>query len=91
MRKPLNWILALVALVVAAVLLNPSAERHREHIRAAMSERSPLAGLLGLGALTAFASNYHTLGVASYTSVHGHVLSVGCLGVVVVLDNQQDP
>jgi hypothetical protein len=91
MRKPFTWLLALLALLVAAVLLNPSAERHRTHIRDAMAERSPLAGLLGLGALTAFVSNYHSLGVASYTSVHGHVLSVGCLGVVDVLDPQQDP
>lgn len=73
------------ALTAAAFVLNPSPERHRERIKEAVAERSPLAGALGLGALTAFTSTYHPLGVASYTTVNGRTVSVGAFGVVLVL------
>lgn len=75
-----------VAVTAAAFLLNPSAEKHRDTIKAAVSERSPLAGALGLGALAAFTSTYHPLGVASYTTVSDRVVSVGALGVVLVME-----
>ena len=45
---------------------------------------------LGLGALAAFVSNYHSLGVASYTSIRGRTVSVGVMGMVFVLDSRQD-
>jgi len=79
---------ALMALVVVAVtlaaafVLNPSPERHRDAIKQAVGERSPIAGALGLGALTAFTSNYRTLGVASYTMVNERVVSIGAFGLV---------
>lgn len=81
-----NWIpLVVVAAVIAlAFVLNPSPERHRARIQQAVGERSPIAGLLGLGSLTAFVSNYHTLGVASYTTAGDRVLSVGVFGIVFV-------
>lgn len=78
------------ALTAAAFVLNPSPERHREKIRQAVAERSPLAGALGLGALTAFTSTYHPLGVASYTTVNGRTVSVGAFGVVLVLQPESD-
>lgn len=77
------------ALIAAAFWLNPSPVQHRARINAAIAERSPLAGLLGVGAFTAFASTYHPLGVASYTTVNGHTLSVGVLGMVFVLQPSQ--
>lgn len=86
MSATIRWTLAALLAVVLAWLLNPSAERHRTSIRAAVAERSPIAGALGLGALSAFASNYRSLGVASYTRVQDKLLSVGAFGVVVVLD-----
>ncbi len=86
----LKGFIAGAATVVLAVVLNPSAERHRDHIKAQVAERSPLAGLLRLGDLAAFVSSYHSLGVASYTRVNGRVLSVGALGVVVMLDTQAE-
>lgn len=73
------------ALTAAAFVLNPSPERHREQIRQAIAERSPLAGALGLGALTAFTSTHHPLGVASYTTVNDRTVSIGAFGVVLVL------
>ncbi|HNE72994.1 MAG TPA: hypothetical protein PLJ81_12580 [Giesbergeria sp.] len=78
------------AIFVAAIALNPSAERHRSQIKESIAERSPLAGLLGVGALTAFVSNYHSLGVASYTRVQNNPVSVGFLGMVFVLDSDKD-
>lgn len=88
-RSPLVSALVAAALVAAAFLFNPSPERHRAGIREAVAERSPLAGALGVGALAAFASSYRSLGVASYTTVKGRVLSVGALGVVYVLQPSQ--
>ncbi len=91
MKNAGKVIAVIFAVLVAALFLNPSAERHRNQIRDSIAERSPLAGLLGLGALTAFASNYHSIGIASYTSIHGRTVSVGLLGMVFVIDPQKDP
>jgi len=76
------------AVIGVAFLLNPSPDQHREKIKAAIAERSPVAGALGLGALAAFTSTYHPLGVASYTTVNGRTASVGALGMVFVMDIQ---
>jgi hypothetical protein len=87
MRKASLVSAAVAGIVVAlAFVLNPSPEQHRDKIKATISERSPLAGMLGLGALAAFASNYHPLGVASYTTVNGKTVSIGVLGMVFVTD-----
>ena len=85
MKRGVSTLLVVAAVVVAAAVLNPSPERHREKIRQAMGERSPIAGMLGLGSLKAFASNYHSLGVASYTTAGDRVASVGAFGFVYVL------
>lgn len=86
MKRSIGSILAVAALVALAMLLNPSPERHRDQIRQELARRSPVVGMLGLGALKAFASDYHTVGVASYTRSGDRTLSVGALGVVFVLD-----
>jgi heme O synthase-like polyprenyltransferase len=85
-KKLLVSALIIVAVIVAAFALNPSAERHRAKIREAVAERNQLAGMLGLGELAAFASTYHPLGVASYTTVGDHTASVGAFGVVFVME-----
>lgn len=90
MSKTAKFIVVLGVALLIAFALNPSAERHRQQIKTAIADRSPLAGVLGLGALAAFASNYHTLGIASYTSIHGKTISIGIFGIVFVLDTQQD-
>jgi hypothetical protein len=72
------------AMLVLALLLNPSPERHRAKIKESIAARSPVAGALGLGSLAAFASTYHSLGVASYTRAGERTLSVGVLGMVFV-------
>ena len=84
-KRPLLLVAIVAAFVLLSVLLNPSPDRHRARIRQAIGERSLLAGALGLGSLAAFASTYHSLGIASYTTAGDRTLSVGALGVVVVL------
>jgi hypothetical protein len=79
-----------IALAVAAAVLllafatNPSPDRHRVKIREAAGERSQLARVVGVGALTAFASSYHSLGIASYTTVGQRTSSWGAFGLVFV-------
>jgi hypothetical protein len=78
--------LATVAVVLAlAFLLNPSPERHRQKIKDTVAQRSPVARVLGLGSVAAFASTYHSLGLASYTKAGERTLSFGLLGMVFVL------
>lgn len=84
MRSKTPAIVAAIVLVLAFVL-NPSPDRHREKIREAIAERNPIAGVLGVGALTAFASGYHSLGVASYTKFDDRLASIGFMGMVFVL------
>ena len=85
-RSPIGTIVLTAALVASAFVFNPSAERHRDGIRGEFAGRSALARVLPLGSLAAFASNYHSLGVASYTRVGDLVVSVGALGYVHVLN-----
>jgi len=77
-------VIGVLSVLVLALALNPSAEQHRAQIKAAIAERSPIAGALGIGSLTAFTSTYHSLGVASYTTANDKTISVGAFGVVVV-------
>lgn len=85
----LVWFASGAAAVAALVLLNPSPERHRAKIKEAVAARSQLAALLRIGDLAAFVSAYHSLGVASYTTVNDRVLSVGLLGLVYVHDTAE--
>lgn len=85
--RSLRTTFGLVAAILAlAVVLNPSAERHRDSVRAAIGERNALARVLGVGSLAALVSSYHSLGVASYTTVDGRMLSLGAFGMVFVRD-----
>lgn len=84
--KPLRLAATLAGLIAAALLLNPSPDRHRAKIKSAVAERNQLAALLRLGDVQAFVSDYHSLGVASYTTLNGKTLSVGAFGLVVVLE-----
>lgn len=79
----------IAAIIAAAVGLNPSPEKHRTKIRESIAERSPLAGALGIGAITAFTSTYHPLVVASYTTVGDRTTSIGAFGMVFVMESAQ--
>ncbi len=84
-KRALSLIIALLVIVVLAMALNPSGERHRTALREAVAERSPIAGALGLGALTSLATEYHSIGIASYTMFNDHVMTVGAMGLVHVV------
>lgn len=83
-RSSLITVVAVVAVLLLAMATNPSAERHRVKIRESMGERNPVARAVGVGALAAFASGYHSLGVASYTTVGNRIVSWGAFGLVFV-------
>lgn len=87
-KKVVTPFLVLAVLVLLAIVLNPSPERHREQIRETLGERSPIARVLGLGSLAAFASSYHSVGLASYTKAGDRTLSVGAFGMVFVNDGK---
>lgn len=86
MSGRLVTLVAAVAVAALAVLLNPSPEHHRDKIRQTVGQRSQLDHVLGVGQFTAFLSKYRSLGVASYTTVNGRVVSVGAFGMVFTLD-----
>lgn len=74
----------LAAVVLLALATNPSPDRHRVKIREASGDRNPLARVIGVGAMTTFATGYHSLGVASYTTVGNRIVSWGAFGLVFV-------
>ncbi len=73
-----------------ALVLNPSPEQHRAKVKGSIAERSPITGALGIGALAAFASTYHPLGVASYTTVNDRTMSWGAFGMVFFIQPSLD-
>lgn len=81
-KKTLTIIAVFAVLLALAMALNPSPEKHRAAIKETIAQRSPLAGALGIGVLSAFVSSYHSLGVASYTAVNDRVATVGAFGMV---------
>lgn len=87
MAKSVTVSLIVTAGVIAlAFALNPSPEKHREKIKQVIAERSQVERLLGIGHLTSFVSQYHSLGIGSYTTVNDQITSAGAFGMVFVLD-----
>ena len=87
MAKSVTVSLIVTAGVIAlAFALNPSPDKHREKIKQVIAERSQVERLLGIGHLTSFVSQYHSLGVGSYTTVNDKVTSAGVFGMVFMLD-----
>jgi hypothetical protein len=82
--------IVVLATLVLALALNPSPDKHRAALKEVIAQRSPIAGALGIGALTAFTSTYHSVGIASYTKVNDRVASAGALGMVFVTDSSSD-
>ena len=76
--------LILVVAVALGFVLNPGPEAHREKLKAEIAARSQLAGLLGINRLAAVASTYHTLGLASYSTLNDRLVSYGAYGIVFI-------
>lgn len=77
-------LIAVLVLLLAAFATNPSPEAHREKLKSEIAARSQLAALLRLGNLAAFVSEYHSVGLASYSTVNGRRVTFGALGMVFV-------
>jgi hypothetical protein len=78
---------AIVTVVVVAALAfwsNPGPDVHRDKLKSEVAARSQLAAILQLGSLAAFASQYHTLGLASYSTLNGRTVSYGAFGLVFI-------
>jgi len=86
MSKPVTVSIIAAVTVALAFALNPSPDKHREKIRAAIAERSQFERVLGIGELTSFMSQYHSLGIASYTTVNDRLTSYGAYGLVFIAD-----
>lgn len=80
----IKFLITVLALLGVALATNPGADAHRAKLKAEIAERSQIAGVLGLGGLAALVSTYHTLGVASYTTINDKVVSYGAFGLVVI-------
>ncbi|MGZ3158566.1 MAG: hypothetical protein ACXU7D_00610 [Burkholderiaceae bacterium] len=78
--------LIIAAVIILALILNPSPEKHREKIKDLVGERSLLDRTFRVGQFIAFASTYHSLGVASYTTVNERITSIGFMGLVFVME-----
>jgi hypothetical protein len=80
----LKTLASVVAILVLAFAMNPGAEAHREKLKSEIAARNQLAGLLRLGNLAALATTYHTLGVASYSTIDDKTVTYGAFGIVFV-------
>lgn len=85
-KSSLLPIVLTVGAIALAFPLNPSAEKHREKITEAISARSQVERLLGIGHVASFVSQYHSLGVASYSTINNKLISIGAYGMVFVTD-----
>jgi hypothetical protein len=81
-KRPLLLVALGFAAALGLVASNPSSERHRGAIGAAIAERRPLAGALGLGFLQSRFPAYHSFLIVSYTTLDGRLTSVGAAGQV---------
>jgi hypothetical protein len=79
-------VIVTAGVIALAFALNPSPEKHRDKIKQVIAERSQIERVLGIGHLTSFVSQYHSLGVGSYTKVNDKIISAGAFGMVFVLD-----
>ena len=79
-------LIATAGVIALAFALNPSPEKHRGTIKKVIAERSQIERVLGIGHLTSFVSQYHSLGIGSYTTVNDKLTSAGTFGMVFVLN-----
>jgi hypothetical protein len=90
MRRAVFSLVTGFVLALVLVLANPSDERHREAMSAAIAARRPLAGALGLGFLKSHVPEYHSWLICSYTTHDGRLTSAGAAGYVWVNDAALD-
>jgi len=82
MGRGLMGALAGAAVTAAVFVLNPDVDAHREAIKAQTAVDNPLAAAIGLGTLKGLALEYHSVGVASWTTRDDQMLTWGAFGKV---------
>jgi len=78
-------ILGIIVVLLVAILLavtNPPAEAHRRAIAEGIGRSHPVAGAVGLAAMSAAMPTYHSFVIGSYTTADGAVTSIGLLGMI---------
>ena len=88
--SPLLGILVMLGIAILLAVTNPSVDTHRDAIAREFKQERPLAGAVGLGALSAQLPEYHSVVLGSYTTVGDEVTSIGALGMVWVVDIETD-
>jgi hypothetical protein len=81
-KKSAGKAIAVMLAVLILVLSNPSKEQHRDAFRGAVRRELPLASLLGAGRVASWLTDYHSLGVASFSTLDGSVVTFGAFGIV---------
>ncbi|MBW2275674.1 MAG: hypothetical protein JRG96_20635 [Deltaproteobacteria bacterium] len=88
--NPILWLLVALAVTILLAVTNPSADTHRKAMADEYKAKSPLAGAVGLGTLTAQLPEYHSAVLGSYTTAGEETTSIGLLGMVWVVDANAD-
>jgi hypothetical protein len=83
--NPILWLLVVLAVAILLAVTNPSADSHRKAMADEYKAERPLAGAVGLGALSAQLPEYHSAILGSYTTSGDELASVGLLGFVWVV------
>lgn len=81
--KSIRGIVAVLCLVALAVLSNPRKSRHDRAIQRDMKKSHPVASFFGAGSLASAMAEYHSIGVAFYTTLDDEIATVGAFGVVI--------
>ena len=85
-NSPLLGLLVVLAAATLLAVTNPSESTHRKAIATQFNEERPLAGAVGLGAIGAQVPEYHSVVLASYTTVGNEITSIGLLGMAWTVD-----
>ncbi|MDD5364597.1 MAG: hypothetical protein PHR30_04595 [Gallionellaceae bacterium] len=79
-----GWLFMLFFIAII-FFTNPSHEKHKEAIRNYIAQQAPIASVLGIGRVAAWATEYKSYGIVSITEDGGRTISIGALGMVFVV------
>lgn len=82
------FIIAILAFIL--ITMNPSIQRHRIEFNEKFSQLNPIAGTFGFGAIFGKHLQYHSVVIASYTLVDGHMATIGFLNTVFIVIPDKD-
>lgn len=79
----LLWLIAVLLGILLLAVTNPSYEHHQQAIRDYVFRVNPDISIIGGGKLMASMTEYHSLGIASYTKfIDDGVATIGVIGYV---------